>query len=965
MIKFRRIYSPDYDEPDLDLWIMILLDELFMNSDYIVGCALLLSFMMMGFIDLDVCLLYIIVFIFRKFSSSGEINSKGVRVHLLASDQESERRVVEREESIDGSVLGMEEETDSPELYLEMGNLLLDKEDDADDEPEKRIVKMKEPEPEKQKTNSVEFFSSEIMEASARERMVNRRKQAADTLDTFLIPQTSNVVWGENREISKVALVKKLIGYTPRMNRYRDNTCMRDYLDAVKDNGTQNLHVGKWSDFLPNGAALLDFLAVDATLPSGWIYPSRSVLKFYQENRALSLDMLEQVETKEITIGKSTTEEVLECHEWIKKRYETDQLVFPTGVIAMDVEEIKLSRMDELRLLGIIPIEKHPHIAADKLIDCEDRLPSMSKGPDKWRQIPVRIMIGNGVSWTFQIRLNLETMGKNYVIIKQSVSTEVLDLIRSIPVCTGLGVKSDVEDVERFYSELSGEQVKMKGWIGLDTVAVVAGYRMQALGMTPMAVQIIGTLLNKCASTGDGKWGREWKDIGKGLKVYAIGDIKFAHMAYHILAGALIRDIFPDPDVVCTFLGCFQSEGAAWFCELLLNSVRELEVDGAVVKKAETRKDLITALRGRTSSGVWTEGTPRRAWIWTRLFGNWPTITNGGARFLLQVREKCLAQVGEIKAARIRWKIDLDLPTIGEEEKLAALYGLDVTPAQWGSPVLSGELGLIRETSIVPPLLKFDPQVSQASYIAKKCLNNGSVQKLALREWARSFPEMVHGFLTRMKEDEIFCSRYEKLYDPLRLIAWRSRGSEPITIDKLEEGLNMKGDEMVDHEFCQMRKAEEMAAVWRSRWMKLKEAREKGGSVLRAKWRHTLPSMPDWKPKTRRGKKRGRLDRSRSRSRGRKNNRDATLVRVDIQTTGDTAVDNEVQVVEVEDEDLVHQCDEDGRNLLTGRARSSRSSKKRKGNQGTFVRTYDEMIEMEPYYSSDDEFNLELFVNDN
>ena len=81
---------------------------------------------------------------------------------------------------------------------------------------------------------------------------------------------------------------------------------------------------------------------------------------------------------------------------------------------------------------------------------------------------------------------------------------------------------------------------------------------------------------------------------------------------------------------------------------------------------------------------------------------------------MLQVREKCLAQVGEIKTARIRWKIDLDLPTIGEEEKLAALYGLDVSPAQWGSPVLSGELGLIRETSIVPPLLKFDPQVSQA-----------------------------------------------------------------------------------------------------------------------------------------------------------------------------------------------------------------------------------------------------------
>ena len=67
---------------------------------------------------------------------------------------------------------------------------------------------------------------------------------------------------------------------------------MRDYLDAVKDDGTQDCHVRKWTDFLPNGAGVLDFLAVDATLPSGWMYPSRSVLRFYQENRALSLNML-------------------------------------------------------------------------------------------------------------------------------------------------------------------------------------------------------------------------------------------------------------------------------------------------------------------------------------------------------------------------------------------------------------------------------------------------------------------------------------------------------------------------------------------------------------------------------------------------------------------------------------------------------------------------------------------------
>ena len=75
--------------------------------------------------------------------------------------------------------------------------------------------------------------------------MIKRRKQLADPLDTFLVPQTCDVVWGENRKISKVALIRKLVGYTPRMNQCKDNTCMRDYLDAVKDDGTQNCHVGK------------------------------------------------------------------------------------------------------------------------------------------------------------------------------------------------------------------------------------------------------------------------------------------------------------------------------------------------------------------------------------------------------------------------------------------------------------------------------------------------------------------------------------------------------------------------------------------------------------------------------------------------------------------------------------------------------------------------------------------------
>ena len=922
---------------------MILLDELLLMNGYIIDCALLLSFNILYDYRL-----YIIGIIFRRFSISGDGEAESVRIHLLVPDLDPERIVVEREILDEQAPIEQQNE----KLYEELGKLILDKEGG--------VI---EPESKKRRKKDFEFFSSEELEREAGKRIREQRKLTVESAHKILIPQTEKIVWGDKQVINKLAIIRKIVGYTPKINSYRDNTCMRDFLDQIRTDGIQDCRVGRWKEFMPNGAPVLDFLSLDATLSSGWTYPNPGVLRYYQENRALSLEMLRQVEVREIIVGKSTPEQVIECRKWIQKQYEVDQTVFPTKVIAMDVEEAKLSRYDELRLLGVIPITSKCQLAAQHLVKPDDR--SISAEKDRWRQIPVRLMIGNGINSVLMITLDMEMSGRRYIIKKQVVSREILDLIRDIPVCTGLGVKSDVEDIEKFYSELSGEDVKMKGWIGLDAVAVVAGYRLQALGMTAMAAQLIGCIMNKCVSTGDGQWGRPWKDIKKGLKVYAIGDIKFAHMSYHILTAVLIRDIFPDPEVVCAFLGCFQSEGTTWFCEILLESVRELEVDGAVVKIAETRKDLVTALRGRTSTGVWTQGTPRRAWLWTRLFGNWPTVTNGGPRYLLQVREKFLDQVREIKAAKVKWSIDLELPEIGVEEKSHAVFGLTLTGAQWGLSEDTERVGMGREPTGSPPLLVINPEITTASEIARQCVLNGRSQKDAIMEWVRVYPELVGQFLTRMKKDEVFCSRFEKLYDPIRLSAWRSSGMEPdVLIDRLESELNQKGNDLVDHEYTQMIKAEELASAWRSRWLKLKNAREKGSAVLRAKWRHSLPSLPDWKPKTRRGKKRGRSHRSRSTSRGACPTRTSTLVRVDGANIDDDEVNEAVdEVPEVAEEDRKYLCDADGKNQLTGLGRSSAGRKKRKGSRGTILRTYDEMIESKPVYSSD-EYDLELFIND-
>ena len=65
-----------------------------------------------------------------------------------------------------------------------------------------------------------------------------------------------------------------------------------------------------------------------------------------------------------------------------------------------------------------------------------------------------------------------------------------------------------------------------------------------------LGVQIVGTVLNKTVSTGDDLWGLLWAELPS-RSIYGIGDICFGYVCCDVLAGIMIRDLFPEPDIVC------------------------------------------------------------------------------------------------------------------------------------------------------------------------------------------------------------------------------------------------------------------------------------------------------------------------------------------------------------------------------------------------------------------------------
>ena len=79
--------------------------------------------------------------------------------------------------------------------------------------------------------------------------------------------------WGESRKINKTSLVSQITGYKPRIARYKDEVCMKEYLEKIPKS---TLPVPKFStlkEYLPESAPLLDFLVAEARAPEGWKYP--------------------------------------------------------------------------------------------------------------------------------------------------------------------------------------------------------------------------------------------------------------------------------------------------------------------------------------------------------------------------------------------------------------------------------------------------------------------------------------------------------------------------------------------------------------------------------------------------------------------------------------------------------------------------------------------------------------------
>ena len=177
----------------------------------------------------------------------------------------------------------------------------------------------------------------EEMRKTVEERAALARSAAPQGSSDLLVRQPQVVTWGSKMAVNKESLVSIFVGYKPVIK----------YLRKIMVNGLQDPQLGPKSAFLPEGAPLLEYLAVYQERMDAWKYPTREEVNLFERGRGLSMKTLEEVEVRVIGAGKTSPERIKETVEWFWDRWLYTQEKYPTQVVTLDNYEYEGKKRTE------------------------------------------------------------------------------------------------------------------------------------------------------------------------------------------------------------------------------------------------------------------------------------------------------------------------------------------------------------------------------------------------------------------------------------------------------------------------------------------------------------------------------------------------------------------------------------------------------------------------------------------
>ena len=638
---------------------------------------------------------------------------------------------------------------------------------------------------------SCRYVKTSELEKEARALLQEARSKPATAGLLVPDPGDENRRWGDKKQINKKSIVAACL--TRQINARlstRDQQTLYSVLFYNRKDELVYPAEFRREDLIICKVPLLDLLKVDSVdQEAGWKYPSVDELTMFQNNRGLDINSLKpidketEVPVREITVGRSTDTEIAEIRAWFWECYRREQDSYGSSVVSVDVEEITVSLKDKDAALAAFG-------SSEPIITTPPK--------DNFYQWPVKILIGSGLSYLLVVSWPAEFIKYGcYKIWPCKPQEKLIDLLNSLPNPTGVGVNRDRKGLNTHFSEFSPSYpLRLMPGIELGSLAAMNGWRLKATSMPALSFGVLGGLMDKISSRADGKWCLPWDQLPREFKVYALGDAQFGHMCYVVLSAVLIRNIFPDPESICFLMGKSQVSVVTMFNKYVRDSLVNTELYYHPSSNPTTRVELLDCIRERDSNNKLTPSAPDRMKWWSNMIGNWPALTDGGARFLHPVRlfaaTQCLVLQKNCQLQTVyRWNEDEDLLT-----RASDYLSFQQPPTEPHPEDISNQPGLSAHSNLQKETVSFCPQ----TMLSGDMIGLGRAQKRSWRyillEWARLNPAQISSVLKRFeKVGDIrneFWLQHASLYEQLRLMHQRLFDKEALVVEWVQEEIDTK-----------------------------------------------------------------------------------------------------------------------------------------------------------------------------
>ena len=656
----------------------------------------------------------------------------------------------------------------------------------------------------------------EVVRSRVAER---RRNPQIDNAELMFDPQkVEKCIWGpegSGKKLTPSILTKMVAKKEECEHSYprRDTLYMDEFLNHSKREGAFRAFPESEpiDSVWPAGAPIIDFVTHQAAVDDTWTKPgvSLDLLKLMQA-RGLTSDIVSELKITEIIVGETPAEDIEAAAIDIQEMMEEQNKYCALEFISLESEVLPISPED---YTAIIDQE------SEEPISLKD-VNAKGKG-ESWHQLPVKLLFGNGITHLFVV-----TMKTDYDVKKRALSIkplrfqpELIDLLTKLPTPVGLGIRKDVMEYEALVKKCTGENEFKIGdtFLDISALAVGAGWNLGTFDMSVLSYQLLGAVLNRQVSSADYMWGLPWKKLSNSMKVYAIGDIAFSNFATTTLFYYMLMNMFPDPDVVLAMTRSDRHEFPQFFGKLVKSTFVGLEVQGEALKKARNMKEVLYSLRYRVlpstkeESSRLSDGPPDRIKLFRRLVGSWPSIPNGGARYLHQVRHHfSFRQHRELSAAGVQDWEPL-FYTLNEECMEQTLYGHPNIASTYhynykdgtgiAEPVLTVHSNLLPETLVKIRLDKLTSQKIEA--VAK---GNEGIRRELFCESVRLGFRHFNQFLQVVEKDEHFMRWIRSYYVEGRNIVYRATGRWPGRLKEVDKFLEDKSLKAVQFEQEQIQK---------------------------------------------------------------------------------------------------------------------------------------------------------------